>query len=300
VIRIAPHVADALAAQRPVVALESTVLTHGLPRPDNLRLGRRLEEVIRAAGAEPATTGVMEGELWVGLDARQMQTLAAGPADKASLWNLAALCVAQRPAGTTVATTLHAAAASGIAVFATGGIGGVHHEAFDESADLLALARYPVITVSAGPKGVLNVPATLERLETLGVPVVGWRSDRLAGFHVSETELPVPTRADEVATIAAIYRGQRALGLRSGMLVSQGVEDGLDADTVAAWIREARDRAQADGARGQAVTPALLRSIAERSAGASVTVNLRLLEANARLAARIAVALSPTPSEEQS
>jgi pseudouridine-5'-phosphate glycosidase len=298
VIRIAPHVAAALAAQRPVVALESTVLTHGLPRPDNLDLGRRLEQVIRDGGAEPATVGVLDGHLWVGLDEQQMRTLAEEPAEKASLWNLAALCVARRAAGTTVATTLHAAAASGIAVFATGGIGGVHLEAFDESADLLALARYPVITVSAGPKSVLDVPATLERLETLGIPVIGWRSDRLAGFHVSETDLPVPTRADEVTAIVAIHHGQRALGLRSGMLISQGVEDGLDATTVADWIREARAQTQADGARGESVTPALLRSIAERSAGASVAVNLRLLEANARLAARIALALSATPSEE--
>ena len=292
VIAIAPRIAAALAAGRPVVALESTVLTHGLPRPANLELGRRLEAIVRESGAEPATVGVLAGRLLVGLSDAEMERLALEPAAKASLWNLAALCVKHQPAGTTVATTLHAAAHSGIAVFATGGIGGVHHEPFDESADLPALARYPVITVSAGPKSVLDVPATLERLETLGVPVIGWRSDHLAGFHVSETELQVPIRVDEVATISAIYRSQRALGLAGGMLISQGVEQGLDRDQVAAWIEAARRQATGAGARGQAVTPALLQAIAERSGGATVEVNLRLLEANARLAAGIAVALS--------
>jgi pseudouridine-5'-phosphate glycosidase len=292
VIEINPRIASARSSGRAIVALESTVLTHGLPRPANLELGRRLEAIIRDEGAEPATVGVLAGRLWVGLDAAQMEMLALAPAEKASLWNLAALCVSGRAAGTTVATTLHAAAHSGIALFATGGIGGVHHEPFDESADLLALARYPVITVSSGPKSVLDVPATLERLETLGVPVIGWRSDHLAGFHVSETDLRVPTRVDDAATIAAIHRSQRALGLGGGMLISQGVENGLDRAEVSAWIAAARRQATRDGVRGQSVTPALLRAIAERSGGATVDVNLRLLEENARLAARIAVAVS--------
>lgn len=278
------------------------MLSHGLPRPANLQLGRRLERIIRDQGAEPATVGVLDGRVWVGLNDEQMQRLAEQPADKASLWNLAALCASQRPAGTTVATTLHAAAAAGISVFATGGIGGVHPEAFDESADLLALARYPLITVSAGPKSVLDARATLERLETLGVPVIGWRSSQLAGFHVSETDLRLATRVEDVQSIAAIYHTQRALGLRTGMLISQPVEDGLDPHRVAQWIEAARAAALRAGARGPAVTPALLRAIAECSDGASVEVNLRLLEANARLAASIAIALTnatthPAPEE---
>ncbi|MDA0699932.1 MAG: pseudouridine-5'-phosphate glycosidase [bacterium] len=289
---VAPHVAEALASGRPVVALESTVLTHGLPRPANLALAHRLERAVSDAGAVPATVGVVDGCIVVGLDAAQLERLANVAVDKATSWNLAAIVARNASAGTTVATTLHAAAAAGIAVFATGGIGGVHHEPFDESADLAALARYPVVTVSAGPKSVLNAAATLERLETLGVPVLGWRSDRLAGFHVPLTELALTVRVDEAAEVAAVLRTHRQLGLSGGVLVSQSVDEGLDAADVARWSRAARDEVHALGVRGKAVTPALLAAIAEGSAGATVAVNVRLLEANARLAAAIAKALA--------
>lgn len=291
-ITVAPHVAEALASGRPVVALESTVLTHGLPRPANLALAHRLERAVSDAGAVPATVGVVDGCIVVGLDAAQLERLANVAVDKATSWNLAAIVARNASAGTTVATTLHAAAAAGIAVFATGGIGGVHHEPFDESADLAALARYPVVTVSAGPKSVLNAAATLERLETLGVPVLGWRSDRLAGFHVPLTELALTVRVDEAAEVAAVLRTHRQLGLSGGVLVSQSVDEGLDAADVARWSRAARDEVHALGVRGKAVTPALLAAIAEGSAGATVAVNVRLLEANARLAAAIAKALA--------
>jgi len=292
VITVAPHVAEALTSGRPVVALESTVLTHGLPRPANLALAHRLERVVSDAGAVPATVGVVDGCIVVGLDAAQLERLANEAVDKATSWNLAAIVARGASAGTTVATTLHAAAAAGIEVFATGGIGGVHHEPFDESADLAALARYPVVTVSAGPKSVLNAAATLERLETLGVPVLGWRSDHLAGFHVPLTELALAVRVDEAAEVAAVFRTHRKLGLAGGVLVSQSVDEGLDAADVARWSRAARDEVHARGVRGKAVTPALLAAIATGSAGATVTVNLRLLEANARLAAAIAEALA--------
>jgi pseudouridylate synthase len=294
VIQVAPHVAAALAARRPVVALESTVLTHGLPRPANLELALRLEATVAEAGAVPATVGIVEGRVVVGLDRAQLELLAHAPVDKATVWNVAAIAARGGSAGTTVATTLHAAARAGIEVFATGGIGGVHHEPFDESADLGALARYPLVTVSAGPKSVLDAAATLERLETLGVPVVGWRSDRLAGFHVPETDLPVPVRADDAAFVAALFRAHRRLGLPGGVLLSQPVEEGLDPDDVARWVREARDRVHGAGLRGKDVTPALLSAIAAGSDGATVTVNLRLLEANARLAADVAAALVRT------
>lgn len=291
---VAHHVAEALRAGRPVVALESTVVTHGLPRPANLELAHRLEAVVTEAGAVPATVGVIDGRLHVGLDAAQLERLASEPADKASPWNLGAIVARGGCAGTTVATTLHAAATVGIEAFATGGIGGVHHEAYDESADLTALARYPVVTVSAGPKSVLDAAATLERLETLGVPVVGWRSDHLAGFHVRETDLSLPARADTAEQIAATFRAHRALGLPGGLLVSQGVADGLDPEALRSWVELARADAATRGVRGKSVTPALLAALAERSGGATVAINLRLLEANARLAASLALALAST------
>jgi pseudouridylate synthase len=297
VIHVAPRVAEALATGRPVVALESTVLTHGLPRPDNLALGRRLESVVAEAGALPATVGVVDGRIVVGLDAAQLERLAEGPADKATAWNLAAIVARGASAGTTVATTLHAAAAAGIETFATGGIGGVHHEPFDESADLAALARYPVVTICAGPKSVLDAAATLERLESLGVPVVGWRSDRLAGFHVAHTDLALPVRVDEAHEVASIFRAHRRLGLPGGVLVSQPVEGGLEAAEVERWVAAARADVRARGLRGKAVTPALLAAIAAGSGGATVTINLRLLEANARLAATVAAALAAPPQE---
>ena len=291
-IDVAEHVAEALGAGRPVVALESTVLTHGLPRPANLELAVRLERVVAEGGALPATVGVVDGRLRVGLDAGELERLATEQVDKASPWNLAAIAARGGCAGTTVAATLHAAAAAGIEVFATGGIGGVHHEAYDESADLAALARYPVVAVSAGPKSVLDAAATLERLETLGVAVVGWRSDHLAGFHVGETDLPLPARADSPEELAAAFRTHRALGLAGGMLVSQPVTDGLDPATLNAWLEGAHADARARGVRGKGVTPALLAALAERSEGETVAINLRLLEANARLAAALAGALA--------
>lgn len=291
-IRLAAHVAAALRVGRPVVALESTVLTHGLPRPRNLELGRDLERTVRERGAVPATVGLVGGVLTVGLDDEQMIRLATGSAAKASTWNLAALVAAGADAGTTVATTLHAAAAAGVATFATGGIGGVHVEPFDESADLQALARYPVVTVCAGAKSVLDGAATLERLETAGVPVLGWRSDRFAGFHVPLTDLPLAARVEGVDEVVATFRAHRALGFAGGVLVSRPVDEGLDADDLAAWIAEAHAAGRSVGAHGKDVTPVLLAALAERSAGATVEVNVRLLVANARLAAEIAVALA--------
>ena len=291
-IQVAAPVAAALAAGHPVVALESTVLTHGLPRPRNLELGRALERIVRDGGAVPATVGVLDGRLIVGLDDAQMERLARGPAAKASPWNLAALVASGAAAGTTVATTLHAAAAAGVRAFATGGIGGVHREPFDESADLAALARYPVVTVCAGAKSVLDVPATVERLETAGVPVLGWRSDRLAGFHVPLGELPIAERVETVDAIVRTFLAHRALGLTGGVLVSQPVAEGLDPRDLERWLEEAHADVRAGGARGKDVTPALLAALAERSNGATVDVNVRLLEANARLATEVAVALA--------
>lgn len=276
-----------------MVALESTVVTHGLPRPANLELALGLERTVRSAGAVPATIGVIAGELTIGLDEDQLARLAAGGADKASLWNLAALCATGRDAGTTVAATLHAAHRAGIEVFATGGIGGVHDAPFDESADLDALARTPVVTVCAGPKSILDAAATLERLETAGVPVLGYRSDRLAGFHVPTTDLPVAGRVSEPAEIAAVKRAQDELGLDRAILISNPVSRGLDPDRLRSWLDAARRDAEAQGVHGKDATPFLLDALALRSDGATVEVNVRLLHENAALAARIALALAP-------
>lgn len=291
-LRIAQNVQAAVRAGRPVVALESTVLTHGLPRPQNLDLAHRLETVVSEAGALPATVGVIGGDVVVGLDHGELRRLADGDADKASLWNLAALAAAGADAGTTVATTLHAASLAGIAVFATGGIGGVHTEPFDESADLHALARYGVVTVCAGPKSILDASATLERLETLGVPVLGFRSDRLAGFLVSTADLPLASRVETPEAVADAAAQQRDLGLPGGLLVSNPVSEGLEPHRFDALVERARADAREAGVRGRATTPFLLARLAELSGGATVTVNLRLLEENARLAARIALALA--------
>lgn len=295
-LRIAPTVRNALDRGGAVVALESTVLTHGLPRPRNLDLAHELEGIVAAAGAVPATVGLIGGELVLGLDETELERLAAGKAAKASSWNLAALAARGADAGTTVATTLHAADAAGVRVFATGGIGGVHEgSAFDESADLLALSRHTVLTVCSGPKSILDAPATLERLESLGVPVVGFRSDRLAGFHVPETDLALPVRCDTAEGVADLFRAQRSLGLASGVLVSRPVSQGLSAEDLAVWLQQARDELTRAGLRGADATPFLLRRLAELSEGRTVEVNLRLLRENAELAARVAVALSARP-----
>lgn len=289
---IAPRVRSALDSGRPVVALESTVVTHGLPRPHNLELARDLEAIVRRHGAEPATIGVLEGRVIVGLSGDETARLAGGPADKASLWNLAAITAQGRSAGTTVATTLHLAARAGIGVFATGGIGGVHGTPFDESTDLVALARCRAVTVCAGPKSILDAAATLERLETLGVPVVGYRSGRLAGFHVPLTDLRLPARADSPGEIAAIWRSQRELGLDGGLLVSNPVSAGLEAAALARWRAQAEAEAAQQGVHGKDSTPFMLARLAELSGGDTVEVNLRLLHENAALAAEIAVALA--------
>ena len=297
-VHINPDLKTSLEEGKAVVALESTVITHGLPRPQNLALALDLERVIKEAGAIPATVGIIGGELIAGLTHEQMDYLANADAQKASLWNLAAISALEKDAGTTVATTLLGARKAGIQVFATGGIGGVHGN-YDESADLYALANYSLVTVCAGPKSILNVAATLERLETLGVPVIGYQSDYLAGFHTPETSITVPARADSAAMIAKIFRLQQSTGLKQGLLVSKPVSNGIAREKINTWIETAFAEARKEGFRGKDVTPFLLSHLAELSNGQTVEVNLRLLKENAKLAADIAVSLSATqkPSE---
>jgi len=272
-----------------VVALESTVITHGLPVPVNLETARRLEAAVREEGATPATIGILEGEVRVGLDPDELEALATrNEVEKASLWNLAAVVARRRWAGTTVATTAHLAARAGIRVFATGGIGGVHPVPFDESSDLLGLSRTPVVVVSSGPKSILDLGATLERLESYGVGVVGFKTMFLPAFHSPDSPFELPATVWSEAEAAAAWRAARALGLESATLVFHPVSEGIPYRQVKAWVDRANEEARAAGIGGKDLTPYLLRRLGELSEGRTDEVNLRLLEENARLAARIA------------
>lgn len=289
-IRMDPRVSDALRRNEPVVALESAVVTHGLPDREAARAATELADTIQAFGAVPALVGLIDGELVVGLSPRETERLASSRVDKASLWNLPALIATRRDAGTTVAATLHACALSGIRVFATGGIGGVHHRPFDESADLEALSRYSVVTVCSGPKSLVDVAATLERLETRGVNLLGYRSDKLAGFYVRETDHTVPARCETPDEVADVYRAQLELGLSTATLVSNPVSQGLPAAEVAAWLSQARE--EEHRLTGKDATPLMLERLAELSQGRTLEVNLRLLNENAAVAAQVAGALA--------
>ena len=293
--RIHPTVQSALREGRAVVALESTVITHGLPRPQNLALAESLERTVREAGAVPATVGLIGGDVVVGLSPEELKHLADTQASKVSLWNLPDLIVKGCDGGTTVAATLHLAAGVGIKVFATGGVGGVHFDAFDESADLTALSHHPLVVISAGAKSILDQAATLERLETLGVPVVGYGTDRLAGFHVPETELRVPARCDTPAEIARSFQAARALGLPGALLVAKPVSKGLAREEVSSWLATALREAEEQGFRGKDLTPFLLTRFASLSDGRATEVNLRLLQENARLGAEVALELARRP-----
>ncbi|MCL6568703.1 MAG: pseudouridine-5'-phosphate glycosidase [Meiothermus silvanus] len=277
---------------QPVVALESTVITHGLPRPLNLHTAQRLEAAVREEGAVPATIAVLGGEVVAGLGSQELEQLALDDkADKASLWNLAALAAQGKNAGTTVATTTFLAHRAGIAVFATGGIGGVHPDPYDESADLTELARTPIIVVCSGAKSILDLAATLERLESYGVTLLGYRTDKFPAFHTPESPFSLPAKAESPQEVARIYARARELGLPSATLVTNPVSRGLPFEQVQAWVEQANQEAARQGIHGKSLTPYLLRRISELSGGQTDQVNLRLLEENARLASRIARAL---------
>ena len=294
-----------IGAGAPVVALESSVLAQGLPIPANAEAAERMTAAVRGAGAEPAISAVVHGVPTFGLTEPELaRFLAREGVRKVSARDLAWAMARHADGATTVAATLALATLAGIPVFATGGIGGVHHEPpFDESADLLELARSPVLVVCAGAKSILDLPATLERLETLGVPVVGYGTDELPGFFTVGTGLRVPARADSVAEIVRAWRFHRRLGRPGGMLVVQPppAAVALDAAVVQAAVAEAREAARRDGVRGAAVTPFLLAAVERATGGRSLAANLALLEANASLAGRIAVALAavepPEPPE---
>lgn len=297
-LRIAPEVADALAAGRPIVAFESTIVTHGMPFPANVETARSLEAIVRAAGCAPATIAVMDGKICVGLDATTLECLGrARNAKKLSRADLAHALTQGLTGSTTVAATMIAADLAGIRVFATGGIGGVHRGAettFDVSADLQELARTPVTVVCAGAKAILDLPKTFEVLETLGVPVVGFRTDEIAAFWSRTSGLPAPLQLNTGAQVAAMIAIREALGLTGGVLVVTPVpaEYEIPAGEIAGAIEAALGEAAKAGVSGKAVTPFLLDRVLVLTAGRSLTTNVALIENNARVAAEIAVAMA--------
>ena len=282
----------------PLVALESAVITHGLPRPENLRLAQGLERMVREHGAVPATVALLDGRVQIGLSAMQMERLAQEDgARKISRRDFGIALARRENGGTTVAATLIAAHLAGIKVFATGGIGGVHRNApFDVSADLPELARSPLVVVCAGAKSILDLPATLEYLETMGVAVLGYQTDEFPAFYSRESGLAVPACVDSPAEIAAIARAHWNLELESAILVVQPppVEVALPLEQMEAIIAQALVEAEAAHIHGAATTPFLLGRVSQLSGGASLQANLALLENNARLAAQVAAALTPT------
>ena len=295
---IHPEVADALNEGRPVVALESTIITHGMPSPTNLETARAVEAEVRGAGAVPATIAVSDGRLRVGLDGTALEALStARDVLKVSRADLAVALATGATGSTTVAATMIAARAAGIAAFATGGIGGVHRGAarsFDISADLDELAQTPVIVVCAGAKAILDLPLTLEALETRGVPVIAHGTDELPAFWSRRSGIIAPLRMDDPALIARAHALRGALGIPGGALVCQPVppEAEIPFERVSGWIERAVDEAAERGVSGKDATPFLLARINELSNGESLRANIALVRNNARLAARIAVALA--------
>jgi pseudouridylate synthase len=291
------EISDALRGGRPVVALESTIITHGMPFPANAEMAEKVEAVIREEGAVPATIAVLNGRLKIGLPALDLARLATSEdALKLSRADLAFAVSAGRTGGTTVAATMLAAALAGIKVFATGGIGGVHRgaeQSFDVSADLEEFARSPVIVVSAGAKAILDLEKTLEVLETKGVPVVTFRQANLPAFWSASSHLPSPLRLDSAEEIADFQKRREALGIGGGILVANPIDsaDEIPAVEMNVFIEAALLAAAENGVTGKAVTPFLLAKIFELSMGRSLTANIALVENNARLAARIAAAL---------
>jgi pseudouridine-5'-phosphate glycosidase len=302
-LRLAPEVADALAAGRPVVALETSVVAQGLPPPANLEAARRQAAAVRAGGAVPAAVALLDGRIAVGLGEAELARLAdpSRRAAKAGARDLAPLLAARRDAGTTVSATAAVAARAGIRLFATGGIGGVHRvlpgappsAAGDVSADLAELAASPVCVVSAGPKAILDLPATAELLETLGVPVIGFRTSELPAFYSDGSGVRLDHRVEGAAEAAALLRLHfDGLGRRQGVLLAVPPPVALPRAEVEAAVARALGEASARGVGGQAATSFLLAAVAEATGGRAREANLALLERNARVAAEVAVALA--------
>jgi len=289
-----PEVTEALKSGKPIVALESTIISHGLPRPSNLTVAREVEEIVRSRGAVPATIAVLDGVVHIGLTDDQLVDIAnRDDIAKASRRDLAIIAASGKSAATTVAATAHLAVLAGIHVFATGGLGGVHrgaHETFDESADLTALSQLDITIVCAGVKSILDVAATLERLETLAIGVVGFKTKNFPGFYLTDSGFTIEHQVDSAQEIAAVIAQRVALKTNNGLVVANPVEKEMDRTRHDAILKSGLEGAEKAGIHGKYVTPFLLEHFHTASEGESLKVNIDIIKSNSALAADIAVA----------
>jgi len=296
-IKLSAEVAAALKAGKPIVALESTIISHGLPRPSNLEVALECERIVRDAGAVPATIALLDGKVLVGVERAELEAIAnRDDISKASIRDLAIIVAQGKSAATTVAATAHIAALAGIHIFATGGLGGVHrgaNESFDESADLTALANVDMTMICAGVKSILDVPATLERLETLAITLVGYKTNAFPGFYLTDSGFTVEHRADSPEEIAEIIRARKSVGtLTKALVVANPVKKEMEKSRHDAILASGLKKADQEGITGKAVTPFLLEHFHTTSEGESLAINTEIIKANCLLAAQIAVALS--------
>ena len=295
-IKLSAEVANALKAGKPVVALESTIISHGLPRPSNLEVALECERIVRDAGAVPATIALLDGKILVGLERSELEAIAnRDDISKASIRDLAIIVAQGKSAATTVAATAHIAALAGIHVFATGGLGGVHrgaNESFDESADLTALANVDMTMICAGVKSILDVPATLERLETLAISLVGYKTTAFPGFYLTDSGYTLEHRVDTPEEIAAIIKARKDVGtLSKALVVANPVVKEMNKALHDEILKSGLDKAEKQGVVGKAVTPFLLEHFHTTSKGESLAINTEIIKANCLLGAQIAVAL---------
>ena len=292
-IQYSSEVSNALSKKLPLVALESTIISHGLPRPKNLEVALEVEEIIRSEGAIPATIAIIDGQIHVGLEKSELDRVANDENfTKASIRDLATVTATGLSAATTVAATSHIAHLAGIEYFATGGLGGVHRgaqESWDESADLLALANIPVLVVCAGVKSILDIPATLERLETLSVPVIGFRTKKFPGFYLPDSGYSIEHEAKSPAEIGAIWRARKEVGTAdSGLVVANPTPLSMNQTLHERLLRDGLAKAHENNVTGKAVTPFLLEFFHANSDGESLKVNIEIIKSNSKLAAQIA------------
>jgi pseudouridylate synthase len=295
-IKLSAEVSAAIKAGKPIVALESTIISHGLPRPSNLEVALECERIVRDAGAVPATIALLDGKILVGLELSELEAIAnRDDISKASIRDLAIIVASGKSAATTVAATAHIAAMAGIHVFATGGLGGVHrgaNESFDESADLTALANVDMTMICAGVKSILDVPATLERLETLAISLVGYKTNAFPGFYLTDSGYTLEHRVDSPAEIAAIIKARGAVGtLSKALVVANPVVKEMDKFRHDEILKSGLEKAQKQGVVGKNVTPFLLEHFHTTSHGESLVINTEIIKANCLLGAQIAVAL---------
>lgn len=295
-IKLSAEVANALKAGKPIVALESTIISHGLPRPSNLEVALECERIVRDSGAVPATIALLDGKILVGLEQTELEAIAnRDDISKASIRDLAIIVAQGKSAATTVAATAHIAALAGIHVFATGGLGGVHrgaNESFDESADLTALANVDMTMICAGVKSILDVPATLERLETLAISLVGYKTTAFPGFYLTDSGYTLEHRVDTPEEIAAIIKARKDVGtLSKALVVANPVVKEMNKALHDEILKSGLEKAEKQGVTGKAVTPFLLEHFHTTSKGESLAINTEIIKANCLLGAQIAVAL---------